>query len=98
MQSKPLNDVDPRCALLTREGEMSESVVLFKSNGELLYGGDYNEQEDREKSLISLAPKHSRGKRCQLYFCLKAVVGKDIQYSELGFIRDDLSKLFNLEG
>lgn len=39
MQSKPLNDVDPRCALLTREGEMSVSVVLVEESGALLHGG-----------------------------------------------------------
>jgi CRISPR-associated endonuclease/helicase Cas3 len=91
MQSRPLNDVDSRCALLTREGEMSASVVLFNKQGELLHGGDYDEQQDREMSLIPLAPKHAKGKKCDKYFCHKAIVGKDIQYNELGFIPDDLA-------
>lgn len=94
MQSRPLNDVDPRCALLTRDGEMSVSVVLFNDNGELLHGGDFNEQHDRERSLISLAPKHARGKKCQEYFCHTAIVNSDIHYNELGFVRDDMAEEF----
>ena len=96
MQSRPLNDVDPRCALLTREGEMSVSVVLFNEQGELWHGGDFNEQQDRERNLLSLAPKHAKGKQCAEYFCHKAIVGKDIYYNELGFIRDDLAEEFNI--
>lgn len=90
IQAIPLNDVDPRCALLTREGEMSVSVVLFNKKGGLWHGGDFAEQEDRERSLISLAPKHAKGQKCTEYYCYKAVVGEDIQYNEMGFIREDL--------
>ncbi|WP_417221852.1 CRISPR-associated helicase/endonuclease Cas3 [Amphritea sp.] len=96
MQSRPLNDVDPRCALLTRDGEMSVSVVLFNEQGELLHGGDFNEQQDRERSLISLAPKYARGQKCSEYFCYKAIVGRDIHYNELGFIRDEVAEELNL--
>ncbi|TCS39018.1 CRISPR-associated helicase/endonuclease Cas3 [Reinekea marinisedimentorum] len=92
MQSKPLNDVDPRCALLTREGEMSVSVVLFNKKGGLWHGGNFAEQADRERSLISLAPKHAKGKKCAEYYCYIAVIGEDIQYNEMGFIREDLSE------
>ncbi|MBN0989526.1 CRISPR-associated helicase/endonuclease Cas3 [Amphritea pacifica] len=97
IQSRPLNDVDPRCALLTRDGEMSVSVVLFNEEGELLHGGDFNDQQDRERSLISLAPKHARGQKCPEYYCHKAIVGKDIYYNELGFVRDDMAKELNIE-
>lgn len=90
LQSKPLNDVDPRCALLTREGEMSVSVVLFNSNGSLLHGGSFDEQSDRERSTVSLARKHAKGKKDNTYYCLKAVVGKDIIYNEMGVITIDL--------
>ncbi|WP_420933594.1 CRISPR-associated helicase/endonuclease Cas3 [Alteromonas sp. A081] len=98
MQSKPLNDVDPRCALLTREGEMSVSVVLVDESGALLHGGSFDEQADRERSLISLPPKHAKGTKHPDYFCLKAVVGKDIQYTNMGFIRADLVEEFNTGG
>lgn len=92
MQSRPLNDVDPRCALLTREGEMSVSVVLFNEHGALFHGGDFDEQQDRELNLISLAPKYAKGKKCDKYFCYQAIVGKDIHYTELGFLRNDLAE------
>lgn len=95
MQSKPLNDVDPRCALLTREGEMTVSVVLVDESGALLHGGNFEEQDDRERSLISLPPKHAKGTKYPDYFCMKAVVGKDIQYTNMGFIRADLVEEFN---
>lgn len=95
LQSKPLNDVDPRCALLTRDGEMSVSVVLFKENGELLHGGDFAEQQDRERSLVSLAPKHAKGAKCEQYFCYKAVMGRDIAYGDMGVIYEDVAKEFN---
>ncbi len=92
LDSKPLADVDPRCALLTRDGEMSSAVVLFKENGELLHGGNFDEQEDREKSTVSLAKKHAKGKLNEQYYCLNAVVGKDIEYSELGVINERLAQ------
>jgi|GEM_PF-2963897 len=90
LQSKPLNDVDPRCALLTREGEMSVSVVLFKANGQLLLGGDFSEQQDREENTVSLARKHAKGKIDDTYYCHKAIVGTDIIYNEMGVITSDL--------
>lgn len=90
LQSKPLNDVDPRCALLTREGEMSVSVVLFNIDGNLLHGGDFNEQQDRELNTVSLARKHAKGKKDDAYYCYKAIVGNDITYNEMGVITDDL--------
>lgn len=82
--SKPLSDVDPRCALLTRDGEMSVSVVLFNQAGELLHGGDYGEQRDRERNTVSLSRKLAKGIKDEEYHCLKAIVNKDISYSELG--------------
>jgi len=90
LQSKPLNDIDPRCALLTREGEMSVSVVLFNEEGNLHHGGDFNEQQDREINTVSLARKHAKGKKDDTYYCIKAVVGTDITYNEMGFITLDL--------
>lgn len=90
LQSKPLNDVDPRCALLTRDGEMSASVVLFNADGNLHHGGDFDEQQDRENNTVSLAPKHAKGKKDSQYYCYKAVVGKDIIYNEMGVITTDL--------
>lgn len=90
LQSKPLNDVDPRCALLTRDGEMSTTVVLFKNSGELLHGGDFNEQQDRDKNTVSLARKHAKGQEDEKYYCHKAIVGKDIIYNEIGVITSDL--------
>jgi CRISPR-associated endonuclease/helicase Cas3 len=86
LDSKPLNDVDPRCALLTRDGEMSGSVVLMKSQGELWHGGDYNEQQDREKSTVSLAKKHVKGSLDETFYCTKGIVGKDINYTKLGVV------------
>lgn len=56
-QSKPLKDVDTRAALLTRDGEMSRSVVLFSEPNKLLYGEDYEEQADRELNTVSLSKK-----------------------------------------
>ena len=90
LQSKPLNDVDPRCAMLTRDGEMSATVVLFNNKGELLHGGDYNEQQDREKNTVALARKHAKGQKDEKYYCHKAVVDKDIVYNEMGVITADL--------
>jgi len=90
LQSKPLNDIDPRCALLTREGEMSVSVVLFNQEGGLHHGGDFNEQQDRELNTVSLARKHAKGKKDDTYYCHKAIVGTDITYNEMGFITSDL--------
>lgn len=98
MQSKPLNDVDPRCALLTREGEMSISVVLVDEYGALLHGGSFEEQADRERSLISLPVKHAKGTKYPDYFCTKAVIGKDIEYNNMGFIRADLVEEFYTGG
>ena len=95
LQSKPLNDVDPRCALLTRDGEMSESVVLFNSDGELLHGGDFNEQQDRENSTVALDKKHAKGKKDPEYYCTKAVAGKDIVYNQMGVITADLDDELN---
>lgn len=90
-QSKPLNDVDPRCALLTREGEMSISVVLVNADGGLYHGGDYTEQNDREESTVSLSPKYAKGRKDEKNFCVKAEVGKDIHYDESGvtFMKKD---------
>jgi len=86
LDSKPLNDVDPRCALLTREGEMTATVVLVNEQGELLHGGEYKEQQDRERSTISIAKKHAKGKFDTDFYCIKAVVNKDIIYGELGVV------------
>lgn len=86
LDSKPLNDVDPRCALLTREGEMTATVVLLNEQGELWHGGDYQEQHDRELSTVAIAKKHAKGKQDPDLYCLKAIVNQDINYSELGVI------------
>jgi CRISPR-associated endonuclease/helicase Cas3 len=86
LDSKPLNDVDPRCALLTRDGEMTGSVVLLNKAGELWHGGDYKEQQDRERNTVSLAKKHVRGSKDEKFHCTKAIVGKDINYSNLGVV------------
>ena len=88
--SRPLNDVDPRSALLTREGEMSQSVVLFNSDGKLLHGGSYEEQQDREKSTVSLSNKLTKGKKDPDNYCFKAIIGKDVLYSELGVCDEQL--------
>ncbi len=90
--SRPLNDVDPRSALLTREGELSQAVVLFKSKGGLWHGGEYAEQQDREKNTVSLSRKLAKGKKDDDYFCLKAIVGSDIFYSELGVFDERLQQ------
>ena len=90
LQSKPLNDVDPRCAMLTRDGDMSATVVLFNNKGELLHGGDFNEQQDREKNTVALAKKYAKGQKDENYYCYKAIVGKDIVYNEMGVITADL--------
>lgn len=86
LDSKPLNDVDPRCALLTREGEMTATVVLLNDKGELWHGGDYQEQQDRELSTIAIAKKHAKGKQDPDLYCLKAIVNHDINYCELGVV------------
>lgn len=86
LDSKPLSDVDPRCALLTREGEMTATVVLVNDKGELHHGGDYNEQQDRERSTVSIAKKHAKGKKDTDFYCIKAIVNKDIDYGELGVL------------
>jgi len=90
--SRPLNDVDPRSALLTREGELTQAVVLFKTEGELLHGGCYDEQQDREKSTVSLSQKLAKGKKDTDNYCLKAVIGKDIFYNELGVFDEQLQQ------
>jgi len=90
--SRPLNDVDPRSALLTREGELSQAVVLFKPKGDLWHGGEYAEQQDREKNTVSLSRKLAKGKKDDDYFCLKAIVGSDIFYSELGVFDERLQQ------
>ncbi len=90
--SRPLNDVDPRSALLTRDGEMSQAVVLLKPDGALLHGGNYQEQQDREKSTVSLSNKQAKGKKDTDYFCLKAVIGSDILYNELGVYDEKLQQ------
>lgn len=82
--SKPLSDVDPRAALLTREGEMTQQVVLFKEEGELFHGGDYNQRSDRDKSAVSLSRKLAKGLLDPEYYCLKAIVGEDIDYQQVG--------------
>ena len=86
LDSKPLSDVDPRCALLTREGEMTATVVLFNEQGELWHGGDYQEQQDRELSTVAIAKKHAKGKQDPDLYCLKSIVNHDINYSELGVV------------
>lgn len=95
LQSKPMNDVDPRCALLTREGEMAATVVLLNKDNSLLHGGNFDEQQDRENSSISIAPKHVRGIKDSTYYCYKALVGKDVEYNEMGFITADLKDDLN---
>ena len=82
--SAPLSDVDPRAALLTREGEMSQQVVLFKEVGKLLHGGSYDQRSDRDNSTVSLSPKLAKGLFDSEYHCLKAVIGKDINYQQVG--------------
>lgn len=86
LDSKPLSDVDPRCALLTREGEMTATVVLLNEQGELWHGGDYQEQQDRELSTVAIAKKHAKGKQDPDLYCIKATVNQDINYSELGVV------------
>ncbi|AZG36909.1 CRISPR-associated helicase/endonuclease Cas3 [Shewanella psychromarinicola] len=86
LDSKPLSDVDPRCALLTREGEMTATVVLMNELGGLFHGGDYKEQQDRERSTVALAKKHVKGKQDTDFYCIKSVVNKDIDYGELGVV------------
>ncbi len=90
--SRPLNDVDPRSALLTRDGEMSQAVVLLNSEGGLLHGGDYQEQQDREKSTVSLSNKQAKGKKDTDYFCFKAIIDKDIFYNDLGVFDEKLQQ------
>jgi len=80
----PLSDVDPRAALLTREGEMSQQVVLFNESGQLFHGGDYDQRFDRENSSVSLSRKLAKGVLDTEYYCLKAVVGKDVSYQKVG--------------
>ncbi len=96
-ESKPLTDVNPRSALLTREGELSQSVVLFNQNGELLHGGNFDEQYDREQSTVSLSKKLAKGDRDESHFCLRAVVNEDLNYSEIGIydqrLVDELAKI-----
>jgi len=91
-QSRPLTDVDPRAALLTREGEMSQTVVLFNEDGSLYNGGDFNEQEDRERSSVSLSKKLAKGQKDEDFYCLKATVNKDVFYNELGVYIPELSE------
>jgi len=86
LDSKPLNDIDPRCALLTREGEMTATVVLFNQQGELWHGGDYKEQQDRESSTVSIAKKHAKGKLDNDFHCIQSIVNHDIQYGKLGVV------------
>lgn len=86
LDSKPLSDVDPRCALLTREGEMSEAVVILREDGKLFHGGDFNEQQDRERSTVSIPKKYAKGVKDDDYFCIKSTLGKDISYTDLGVI------------
>ncbi|KMT64541.1 CRISPR-associated helicase/endonuclease Cas3 [Catenovulum maritimum] len=90
LDSKPLNDVDPRCAMLTREGEMTVTVVILDEQGNLFHGGNYNEQQDRERSTISIAKKHAKGNQDTNLYCIKAVINKDIIYNELGAILPNL--------
>ncbi len=95
----PLNDVDPRCALLTRDGEMSRSVVLFKNKDELIYGGNYHDQSDRERSMVSLSRKLAKGIIDIDNHCLKAVVGKDVLYrSDLGIYDERLQQALDKQG
>lgn len=91
-QSKPLKDVDPRAALLTRDGEVSRSVVLFSESNKLLHGGDYEEQADRELNMVSLSKKLAKGTFDENYHCYQAVVGRDIFYNELGVFDDRLQQ------
>ena len=75
---------------MTRDGEMSATVVLFNKDGSLLHGGDFNEQQDRENNTVALAKKHAKGQKDDRYYCYKAIVDKDIKYNEMGFITADL--------
>jgi CRISPR-associated endonuclease/helicase Cas3 len=86
LDSKPLSDVDPRCALLTREGEMTATVVLVNEAGELWHGGSYQEQQDRERSTVSIAKKHAKGKADTEFYCIRATVNHDVEYGELGVV------------
>ena len=56
------------------------------------------EQQDRESSTVALAVKHAKGKKDDRYYCLKAVVGKDIIYNEIGVISSDLMNELNTRG
>jgi CRISPR-associated endonuclease/helicase Cas3 len=69
---------------------MTATVVLLNDQGELLHGGDYNEQHDRELSTVNIAKKHVKGKQDTDLYCIKAIVGKDINYSELGVVLPDV--------
>jgi CRISPR-associated endonuclease/helicase Cas3 len=92
LDSKPLNDVDPRCALLTREGEMSATVVLLNEQGGLWHGGDYNEQQDRELSTVAITKKHANGIQDTDLYCIKSIVNRDINYSEIGVLLPQTSE------
>ena len=98
--ARPLSDVDPRAAMLTRDGDMSESVVLFKGK-QLLHGGDFNEPLDRDRNTVSLTKKRAKGQRDDAYFCIKAQVGQDLIYSDIGVeedtLREELAQLINQE-
>jgi CRISPR-associated endonuclease/helicase Cas3 len=63
---------------------MSRQVVLFKAEGKLFHGGDYNQRSDRDKSVVSLSPKLAKGHLDPEYQCLRAIVGKDIDYHQVG--------------
>jgi CRISPR-associated endonuclease/helicase Cas3 len=85
--SIPLSDVDPRSALLTRDGEMSLRVVLLDDRGELFNGGLYKDDLKRDLSTVSLSRKNVCGVLDEDNICYKAIVGKDISYSELGVMK-----------
>lgn len=82
--SKPVTDVDPRSALLTREGDLAQTVVLLNKAEELFHGGNFNEQSDRDQSSVSLSKKLAKGRKDETHYCLKAIVNQDINYGDLG--------------
>lgn len=82
--ARPLNDTDPRAALLTREGEMAISVILTKENGELLHGGRLDDAADRDLSTVQLSRTLAKGAWSEDYHAHIARIGVDLQYDGMG--------------
>jgi len=82
--ARPVNDTDPRAALLTREGEMAVSVVVIKPDGDLIHGGVMENPADRDLSTVQLSRKIAKGKWVDEYYAFIACIGVDLQYDELG--------------